>query len=91
MKLRCSLCGKPYEFHYIPGEHVGSFPFCSERCKMIDLGKWLDEEYCLSTPLPELNGLDENERQLLVQYLLDSGLADMVKDDDSESDATDSD
>ena len=21
------------------------FPFCSERCYMIDLGKWLNEEY----------------------------------------------
>jgi endogenous inhibitor of DNA gyrase (YacG/DUF329 family) len=21
------------------------FPFCSERCKQIDLGKWLSEEY----------------------------------------------
>lgn len=21
------------------------FPFCSERCKMIDLGAWLDAEY----------------------------------------------
>jgi endogenous inhibitor of DNA gyrase (YacG/DUF329 family) len=20
-------------------------PFCSERCKMIDLGNWLDEQY----------------------------------------------
>jgi uncharacterized protein len=21
------------------------FPFCSERCQLIDLGRWLDEEY----------------------------------------------
>jgi endogenous inhibitor of DNA gyrase (YacG/DUF329 family) len=21
------------------------FPFCSERCHLIDLGRWLDEEY----------------------------------------------
>jgi endogenous inhibitor of DNA gyrase (YacG/DUF329 family) len=21
------------------------FPFCSERCKLVDLGKWLGEEY----------------------------------------------
>jgi len=20
-------------------------PFCSERCKLIDLGRWIDEEY----------------------------------------------
>ncbi len=21
------------------------FPFCSERCRLLDLGKWFDEEY----------------------------------------------
>ena len=23
----------------------GPFPFCSERCKLVDLGAWLDAEY----------------------------------------------
>ncbi len=26
-------------------------PFCSERCKLIDLGKWLGEEHRVSVPL----------------------------------------
>jgi len=26
-------------------------PFCSERCKIIDLGKWLGGEYRISSPL----------------------------------------
>ena len=26
-------------------------PFCSERCKMADLGRWLGEEYRISEPL----------------------------------------
>jgi endogenous inhibitor of DNA gyrase (YacG/DUF329 family) len=25
-------------------------PFCSERCKMIDLGKWADEEFRVELP-----------------------------------------
>jgi len=25
-------------------------PFCSERCKMIDLGKWAAEDYRVATP-----------------------------------------
>jgi uncharacterized protein len=25
------------------------FPFCSERCKMIDLGAWLDADYRISS------------------------------------------
>ena len=27
------------------------FPFCSERCRLIDLGKWASEEYVISTPV----------------------------------------
>lgn len=30
-------------------------PFCSERCKLIDFGKWANEEYAVPTeePLPD--------------------------------------
>jgi hypothetical protein len=28
-------------------------PFCSRRCKLIDLGKWFNEENVISDPLPE--------------------------------------
>ena len=85
MTHRCSLCGKAYEFEYTHDKHIGSFPFCSERCKMIDLGKWLDEEYKLSTPMPELDAMTDDERRLMVQYLLDAGLVDAVSEDDSDT------
>ena len=26
-------------------------PFCSERCRMADLGKWLDGEFVISRPM----------------------------------------
>jgi hypothetical protein len=26
------------------------FPFCSERCRDIDLGNWATEKYVISTP-----------------------------------------
>ena len=26
-------------------------PFCSSRCKMVDLGKWLGEDYKITEPL----------------------------------------
>lgn len=30
-------------------------PFCSRRCRLIDLGKWLGEEHVISEPLrPEI-------------------------------------
>ncbi len=36
-------------------------PFCSDRCRLIDLGKWASEEYVISTPLKD-NGRDEEDR-----------------------------
>ena len=29
------------------------FPFCSQRCRLIDLGKWLGEEYRVPTRAEE--------------------------------------
>jgi uncharacterized protein len=29
-----------------------AFPFCSERCRTIDLGRWLDERYRIPTAEP---------------------------------------
>ena len=28
------------------------FPFCSERCHLVDLGRWLGEEYRVPGPAP---------------------------------------
>ncbi len=38
-----------------------AFPFCSVRCRAIDLGRWIDEEYRIVEPLlppepPEVRG-----------------------------------
>ncbi len=40
-----------------------NFPFCSDRCRTIDLGKWASGAYRISSPVldPEvLEGLNEN-------------------------------
>ena len=36
--VRCPTCGRPFEI-----EQSKSPPFCSSRCRQIDLGRWLDE------------------------------------------------
>jgi endogenous inhibitor of DNA gyrase (YacG/DUF329 family) len=36
--LRCSTCGQSFRL-----DQTQFPPFCSERCKLIDLGRWLDE------------------------------------------------
>jgi endogenous inhibitor of DNA gyrase (YacG/DUF329 family) len=38
-QVQCPSCGKPVEW----SEQQRWRPFCSERCKLIDLGEWLDE------------------------------------------------
>jgi uncharacterized protein len=41
--MQCPICKKRIE-EPRPGERSYS-PFCSERCKLIDLGRWLDGKY----------------------------------------------
>jgi endogenous inhibitor of DNA gyrase (YacG/DUF329 family) len=44
--VKCPTCKKPGEWF------AGQFgPFCSERCKLVDLGKWLGEEHRISEEL----------------------------------------
>lgn len=37
---RCPTCNKKIQWQDNPFR-----PFCSERCKLVDLGKWVSEEY----------------------------------------------
>jgi endogenous inhibitor of DNA gyrase (YacG/DUF329 family) len=46
MKHRCPVCHKIVKASLKEkSEESKFFPFCSERCKLIDLGAWLDAEY----------------------------------------------
>ena len=38
-KVTCPTCGRALEWSAAPFR-----PFCSERCRLIDLGAWLSEE-----------------------------------------------
>ncbi len=44
----CRTCGKPLP----EGRKTPTFPFCSQRCKMADLGRWFTGDYRISEPLP---------------------------------------
>lgn len=39
-----------------PRRENAVFPFCSARCKQIDLGQWLDEKYRVPVTGTELEG-----------------------------------
>jgi len=46
MKYRCPVCQKAVKgLTQEKSEESRFFPFCSRRCKLIDLGAWLDAEY----------------------------------------------
>ena len=58
---RCPTCKKE-------SQHEGNefFPFCSERCKLVDLGRWIGEEYRIPvedrpSKLPAQGGDDEKK------------------------------
>jgi endogenous inhibitor of DNA gyrase (YacG/DUF329 family) len=51
-KFPCPYCGDPAE--------VGAnfFPFCSERCKLTDLGKWASGTYAIAAVESEYDESD---------------------------------
>jgi len=59
MIVNCPTCKKPVEWSTQRWR-----PFCSERCHLIDFGKWSDEEHRIpgpSLPSPE-EETEQNER-----------------------------
>jgi uncharacterized protein len=50
MSIKCPRCGKETKMEDNPFR-----PFCSERCKLIDLGRWISDSY----RIPEQNADEE--------------------------------
>ncbi|GAC1664420.1 MAG: hypothetical protein NVS9B4_19830 [Candidatus Acidiferrum sp.] len=46
MKHKCPICKASTD----SAEHA-DFPFCSERCRLRDLGNWASEKYVVSEPI----------------------------------------
>jgi len=62
MKIKCRYCGKQFEYNSENKQQHKHFPFCSERCKLADLGKWFNENYRVSDPIHEPEDLPEKDR-----------------------------
>ena len=41
--VKCAMCRKEIQLR----PHNEHFPFCSEKCRMQDLGNWLSESYAI--------------------------------------------
>jgi uncharacterized protein len=47
LKLRCPICKNPVK------NTDANSPFCSDRCRTIDLGKWASGGYVISSPVSD--------------------------------------
>lgn len=47
IQLRCPICKSRVK------NTDAEFPFCSERCRSIDLGKWASGAYVIPAPLQD--------------------------------------
>ena len=57
MKRRCPICDKPTD-----SEARADFPFCSERCRLLDLGNWSSGKYVISEPAFDESMFEDLER-----------------------------
>ncbi|MHC4187415.1 MAG: DNA gyrase inhibitor YacG [Planctomycetota bacterium] len=64
MKHRCPICNKliALSTHNITKES-NFYPFCSLRCKLLDLGEWLDSNYRIESKTSSPEG-DENDEPI---------------------------
>ena len=51
---KCPIC------QAVVAREIATFPFCSPRCKLIDLGRWIKGDYVISRPI-EQKDLEDGE------------------------------
>jgi len=70
MKYTCPVCGKVVEPKTKSSgaeqkqAEKAAFPFCCGRCKLIDLGLWLDSEYRIPSDEMERGGESDNNQSV---------------------------
>jgi endogenous inhibitor of DNA gyrase (YacG/DUF329 family) len=55
MKITCPICKNITTWEENPYR-----PFCSERCKLVDLGKWISEEYRIEGKEQSVNSKEQS-------------------------------
>jgi endogenous inhibitor of DNA gyrase (YacG/DUF329 family) len=61
MRIDCPICKKTIE---AAPDDFGPRPFCSTRCKMVDLGNWLNEAYRIPVASRESTPSDGDDHSL---------------------------
>jgi uncharacterized protein len=79
MKHRCPICKTPTD----SGLHA-DFPFCSQRCRLRDLGNWASEKYVVSDPVFDMSKLEaENDSSAEKEEEEDEDFKGFPKPDDT--------
>ena len=52
--FRCPMCKA-----MLPHADVATFPFCSDRCRLMDLNNWMDGKYTVSRPVDPSDEIGE--------------------------------
>jgi len=59
---RCPTCSKGYTINALAD--LPSFPFCTDRCRLIDLGRWIDGVHAIpGRPADDSSESDQDESQ----------------------------
>ena len=54
----CPLCKKP-----VPEKDNPYRPFCSERCKLLDLGEWASDKYRIAGEMVDRESEEDQEKE----------------------------
>lgn len=58
LRVKCPTCHREIDWSQSPFR-----PFCSERCRLIDLGAWLTEKHAIvGDPAPDAAGPEDQGR-----------------------------
>ncbi len=60
--LPCPICKKPVEID------DANVPFCSDRCRTIDLGKWASGDYKISSPILDPEVLEDLDNRRIKKH-----------------------
>ena len=55
--FRCPICNT-----LLPNVSVKTFPFCSDRCRLLDLNNWMEGNYNVSRPVDPTDELEDLPR-----------------------------
>ncbi|MEM7316957.1 MAG: DNA gyrase inhibitor YacG [Planctomycetota bacterium] len=62
-KIHCPTCGTKFD-----AAHTVAMPFCSDRCRQIDLGRWFNEEYSVPATRDDWDEEDDTEDDAHNEY-----------------------